>query len=241
MTHGARALSSSMLRCVLALLVLGGTAHAAPWTAAGEGGVVIDWSAGALRAKGVGPADRHAPSPTVARVGARRAAEQQARAKLLAAARALPFAAGGTIGDAIDRDEAAAARLAREVELAPVVVAELGTDGSARVTIALGVEAVRQAIAGPRGVAGGGGAATVYVIDASRVKPPPAPAVGIALDVGGARWDGPIVWVRERGDNADAVAGTASAATGGVLTVSGMSSAPPAGALVVVVVPEKKR
>lgn len=246
MTARAAALSVGMRRVCLvsAIAASAGGAAAAPWTAAGEGGVVIDWSAGAVRGKGIGPAARHAPSPTVARVGARRAAEQQARARIGAAVRALKLAAGGTVGEAADKDQEVAARLARELERAPVVAAELGTDGSAKVTIALGIEAIRQAVRGPRVVGKGDGAEEpkIWLIDAAKAKA--APAIGLALDVGGTRWDGPVIWVRDRADApaGEVVAGVANAAaTGGVLTVSGMSAPPPAGALVVVVVPEKKR
>jgi hypothetical protein len=228
---------------VVALIAMTGVSDAAPWTAAGEGGVTIDWSAGALRARGVGPADRHAPSPAVARVAARRAAETQARARLLAAARKLPVAGGGTVGAAVDADAAAAARLTREIERAPAVAVDLGTDGSAKVTLALGTEAIRQALAGPRKAAADDGPAVMWIIDAARAKP--NPAIGLALDVGGARWDGPVVWMRDDSDAVkldagDVVRGTAASATKGVLAVSGPTGAPPAGALVVVVVPEKK-
>lgn len=76
----------------------------------------------------------------------------------------------------------------------------------------------------------------MWLIDAKSVKP----AVGWAVEVGGARWEGPILWVRERGSPpADAVAAKATSATDGVLSVSGPTAPPPAGAVVVVVVPEK--
>jgi hypothetical protein len=147
------------------------------------------------------------------------------------------------VGAAADGDAAIAARLAAEVERAAVASAELGTDGSAKVTVALGVEAIRQAVTGPRVVTGADGddAAKVFVIDGSKTRP--SPAVGLALEIGGTRWDGPLVWVRDRADApaGTVVAATAGTATKGVLAVSGISTAPPAGALVVVVVPEKKR
>ena len=237
----------------LALAALAGGAAAAPWTTPGPDGVVVDWSAGVVRAPGLGPADRHAPSPAVARVAARRAAIAQARARLDAAVRALPLAAGGTVGAALEASPEAAARFAAELERAPVVAAELHTDGSTQVTLALGVEAVRQALVGPRVIGGGGGGgggagpgddgpAVTWIIDATAARP--APAVGLALSVGGARWDGPVVWVRRRADApaaaAPIAARAAGPATGGVLAVSGRAAPPPPGALVVVVVPEKK-
>lgn len=221
-------------RALVVTCALVGAADAAPWMAAGEGGVAIDWSGGTLRAKGVGPADRHAPSPAVARVAAKRAAEIQAREKLVKAARALPLAGGGTVGAAIDKDDDAKARLAAEIERAPVVETDLLTDGSARVTLALGIEAVRQALSGVRPGSSDEKPVTWFV-DAKSVKP----AVGWAVEVGGARWEGPVVFARDHGAApADAVGAKATAATGGVVSVSGPTAPPPAGALVVVVVPE---
>jgi hypothetical protein len=222
-------------RALVVTCALAASANAAPWTAVGEGGVAIDWSAGTLRAKGIGPADRHAPSPAVARVGAKRAAEIQARAKLLKAARALKVADGGSVGAAIDKDAKAKARLEGEIERAPVVETDLLTDGSARVTLTLGIEAVRQALSGSR-TATTDESAVVWIVDAKSATP----AVGWALKVGGTRWDGPVLFARDRsGAPADAVAAKATSATDGVLSVSGPTAPPPAGALVVVVVPEK--
>jgi hypothetical protein len=139
------------------------------------------------------------------------------------------------VGAAIDKDEAAKARLADEIERAPVVEADLLTDGSARVTIALGIEAVRQALSGSR-TATTGENAVVWIVEAKRATP----AVGWAVKVDGTRWDGPVLWARDRSAApAGAVTAKATAATDGVLSVSGPTAPPPAGALVVVVVPEK--
>ena len=210
-------------------------ADAAPWTAAGEGGAGIDWSAGVVLAKGVGPADRHAPSPAVARVASRRAAEEQARARLGKAVRALKVAGGGTVGDAMEKDPAVAARVAAELERAVVTERDLITDGSSRVTMVVGIEAVRQALSGVRTVSGDDRSA-LWVVESKGAKP----AVGWKVEVGGKRWEGPMIWTRTRADlvGTPAVTVKASSATGGVLTLSGPTS-PPAGALVVVVVPEK--
>ena len=220
---------------VLASVGAGSVVEAAPGTATGGGGGQIDWSAGVLKAKGIGPADRHAPAPAVARTASRRAAELQARARLAKAVRALPLAGGGTVGAAIDKDEAAKGRLADEIERAPVVESDLLTDGSSRVTIALGIEAARQALSGARAVASDEQPVT-WIVEARRATP----AVGWAVEVGGARWVGPTLWVRERGAvPPGGVEARATSATGGVLAVSGPTAPPPAGALVVVVVPEK--
>ncbi|HUQ05433.1 MAG TPA: hypothetical protein VM261_23185 [Kofleriaceae bacterium] len=189
-----------------------------------------------MRAKGVGPADRHAPSPAVARVASRRAAEVQARGKLTRAVRAMKLAGGGTVGDAVEKDKDAAARLAAEIERAVVIESDLITDGSSRVTMSVGIEAVRQALSGVRTVSGEDTSA-VWIVEAKRA----APAVGWKVQVGGTSWEGPILWTRERADivGTGAVNAKATSATGGVLTVSGPTAPPPAGALVVVVVPEK--
>ncbi len=120
-----------------------------------------------------------------------------------------------------------------------MVASELVTDGSARVTLALGVEAVRQAIAGPRPVSTDDGEMVTWVVDAASLRAKASPAVGWSLSIGGAAWSGPIVWRRAADAGGDAVTARATAATGGVLSVSGPTAAPPAGALVVVVVPEK--
>jgi hypothetical protein len=53
-------------------------------------GPTIDWAAGQLVALGLGLADRHAPSPAVARGTARRGAEDAARAQLAALALTVP-------------------------------------------------------------------------------------------------------------------------------------------------------
>jgi hypothetical protein len=222
-------------------IVLGpaGAAEAAPWTAAGEGGAGINWSQGIVMAKGVGPADRHTPSPAVARVASRRAAEVQARGKLLKAVKAMKLAGGGTVGDAIDKDKDAKARLEAEIERAVVTESDLITDGSSRVTMVVGIEAVRQALSGVRTVSGEDQSA-VWIVEARSAKP----AIGWKVKVGGATWEGPMIWTHERADvvGTAAVTAKASSATGGVLTVSGPSAPsgpPPAGALVIVVVPEK--
>ena len=222
-----------------ALVARAPVAAAAPVTTASKiDGVTVDWTRGAVVARGVGPADRHAPSPAVARVGARRAAEDQARARLADAVKALPVAGGGTVGSKATGE--AAARLERELALAPVVAVELGTDGSARVELALGLEAVRQALDGPRAVTGAvePEPATV-VVDARATKL--APAIGVDVTAGGQTWRGPIVFARSaadvpRGPGARTIA-KAKAARGGSLTIDG--SAPSAGALVVVLLPEK--
>lgn len=151
-------------------------------------GARVDWAAGRVTASGIGIADRHAPSPAVALGTSRRAAEQAARAKLAAKLPELPLAAGGTLADRL-ADTAIKARVAAAVEAALTVEAEPETDGSWRVQLAVPVEAVRQALAGPRTLAGADDAPPVIVIDRVTAKP----AVGWRIgDV-----DAATLWVKD--------------------------------------------
>ncbi len=230
-------------RAALALAVVAATlapAAGAPVTTATKvAGASIDWTRGVVVARGIGPADRHAPSPAVARVGARRAAEDQARARLAQVVRTLPVAGGGTVAEAAVG--AALARLERELARAPVAAVVLGTDGSARVEIALGLEAVRQALAGPRPLAPGRDQpdASTLVVDARATRL--APAIGLSLRAGGAGWDGAVIFVRGDGDvpirPGPRVRAKATAARAGTVSIDG--SVPAAGALLVVLLPEK--
>ena len=106
-----------------------------------------------------------------------------------------------------------------------------GTDGSARVTVAIGVEALRQVSAGPRPVAGDDGPATTVVIDARALAV--IPTVGLAVAGDGARWVGPVRYAHAVPDGATAVVATAASAD--AVTIAGPP--PAAGAAVVVVVP----
>jgi len=127
---------------VVAILAVAGDAAA---------DTTIDWAAGVIEVATVGTADRRAPSPTVARVGALREAEERASAQLLEAARALPLRSG-TVGAAAVADPAIEAALVAAAR--PEVLVDEKTeylpDGSVRIRRALPIEAVRQAIDGPR-------------------------------------------------------------------------------------------
>ena len=125
---------------VAAILLLASQAHAAP---------SVDWARGLVIADGIGLADRHAPTPAVARGTSRRAAEDAARKTLAAACAELPLAGGGTVGDKA-KDAVVKDRLARAVANAVTLSADPETDGSWRVTMGVAVEGVRQAIDGPR-------------------------------------------------------------------------------------------
>jgi hypothetical protein len=147
-----------------------------------------DWARGLVLATGVGVADRHAPSPVIARGPARHAAEAAARKQLAAALPALPLAEGGTLAGRLG-DPAVRARVDRAVAAAITVDAEPGTDGSWKVTLGVPIEAVRQALTGPRPApASDADGPAVVVVEGARV----APAVGYRLGKVAA----PALWVK---------------------------------------------
>jgi len=148
-------------RVLGALLVMASTAHA---------DAKIDWARGLVIADGVGVADRHAPSPAIARSTARRGADDAAKRAIAIALRAIPLAAGGTLGERA-KDAAIAARIDAAVAHAMTLAADPDTDGAWRVTLGVPLEALRQAIDGPRAFTGGDVAPAVVVVEASA---PPA-------------------------------------------------------------------
>jgi hypothetical protein len=155
-----------VLRIALLLLALTAPAHAD-----------VDWAKGLVTAPGIGLADRQAPNPAVARGPARRRAEDAARTALAKAVPALPLAGGGTVADKLG-DATVKARVDAAVAGAIGVTADPETDGSWRVTMAVPIEAVRQAIAGPRalGAAGDAGPAVVIVEGVTAT-----PAIGMTI------------------------------------------------------------
>ena len=143
-----------------------------------------------MLASAVGIADRHAPSPVAARGPARRAAEEAARKQLAASLPALPLAEGGTLAGKL-ADAAVKARVDRAVAAALVVDAEPSTDGSWKVTLGVPIEAIRQAVTGPRPVpASDAEGPEIVVVTADRAV---APAVGYRLGTLAA----PAVWVTD--------------------------------------------
>ncbi|HEV7559252.1 MAG TPA: hypothetical protein VGO00_27445, partial [Kofleriaceae bacterium] len=142
---------------IVGIAVVGNTAHAD-----------VDWAKGLVTATAAGVADRHAPSPSVARGTSRRGAEDAAKKLLAAEVAKLPLAAGGTVaGQAAAKD-----RIARAVDAALTIDAEPETDGSWRVTLAVPIEAVRQAIAGPRTLdPKGDSGPPIVIVDGVKVKP----------------------------------------------------------------------
>ncbi|MBK7534176.1 MAG: hypothetical protein IPI49_02170 [Myxococcales bacterium] len=180
-------------------------ASASPLRVVDPSGVTVDWTAGELRARGLGVADRRAPGPATARAAARRRAVADAQRQLVAAARALPWADGGALGDHLDARALAAAALGAKIADAEPLV-----DGSWRVELALPLEALRQAVTGPRPVVLDGpgvGAAASAVASAADdadalplliVRAPAAakPALGIAVQDRGTSRRGATLWVR---------------------------------------------
>lgn len=181
----------------------------------------VDWTRGVVLAVGAAGADLRAPSPDVARIGAERAARQRARDGLLEHARGLAMAGGGSVGEHVDGDASARDRLARAVDRAADEAVDYGSDGSVVVTLALPIEAVRSALAGPMAPPSGEGPSAV-VVDARRVMTQPALGVRVA------DYAGPVVFhLDAKTAGRDARAGDrvarvkATAYADGALTVDG--------------------
>jgi hypothetical protein len=131
----------------------------------------VDWAKGLVTAPGVGLADRQAPNPAVARGPARRRAEDAARAALAAQLPALALAGGGTLKDKLV-DAAVKARVDAAVAGAFVITADPETDGSWKVTMAVGLDAIRQAVAGgTRQLAGSDEAPPAAIVEGAAVTP----------------------------------------------------------------------
>jgi hypothetical protein len=192
------------------VLVLAARADAAP---------VIDWARGLVVAEGVGVADRHAPNPAVARGTSLRRAQDAARAAIAGALGALPIAGGGHLGERA-KDEAVKQRLARAVEHAIELDATPQTDGAWQVTMAVPLEAVRQAIAGTRVLPEDGDRGpAVVVVEGVRGKP----AVG--WTVGGVA--GATLWVTSVPAWAkDAPRVTGKATQTGTIELAGIDATP---------------
>jgi len=109
----------------------------------------VDWAAGRITAGGTGIADRHSPSPAVALGTSRRGAEAAARRRIAGKLGSLPLAPGGTLASKL-ADRAVQARVDAAVEAAITLAADPETDGSWRVTLAVPLEAIRQALTDPR-------------------------------------------------------------------------------------------
>jgi len=182
-------------------------------TARASADAKVDWARALVIADGIGVADRHAPSPAVARGTSRRAAEDAAKKQIAAKLAELPVAAGGRVGEAKDGDRKA--RLARAIDDAITLAAEPETDGAWRVTMAVPIEGIRQAMAGPREVgADGDHGPQVVVVEGVNAKP----AVGWKIGA----LEAPTLWVSAIPDWArSAPHAKAKSAKAGVIDVPG--------------------
>ena len=168
---------SSVLAAIVLLAVPGAAAADAP---------KVDWARGLVIADAVGVANRHAPNPAVARGTSRRGAEEAARKVLAAKVAELPVAGGGTVAAKTKKDEAAKSRVDAVVAAAITLDASPETDGAWRVTMAVPIEAVRQALdGGPRQLADADKGAIVTIVEGMKSKP----AVGALA--------APTIWVTE--------------------------------------------
>ncbi|HTJ43098.1 MAG TPA: hypothetical protein VL463_13430 [Kofleriaceae bacterium] len=182
-------------------------------------GATVDWSEGTITARGVGPADRHAPAPAVARDAAKVRAIDAAKAVLTASAKALP-------GVHDLKDDA----IARVIDRAVIATMDLGTDGSVTLELRIPIEAVRVAMSGARDAAPSHDPpAQTVIVDATHLKL--KPQVGLAI--GG--WTGPTLFVDKA--PADGLHVKATKLAGKSVEIDG--TAPASGARVVVVIGAK--
>jgi len=166
-------------------MLLAGAIVAVPAVARAEA-PKVDWARGLVIADGVGVANRHAPNPAVARGTSRRGAEEAARRVLATRVAELPVAGGGKVADKAKKDAQVKARVDAAVAEAITLDAAPETDGAWHVTMAVPVEAVRQAIAGPRTFAAAGDSGPIVaIVDGMKSKP----AVGVL--------DAPTIFVTE--------------------------------------------
>jgi hypothetical protein len=178
---------------VAAILACAGPAPATPIRSGDDQGRVTDWTTGQLLARGIGVADRHAPSPAVARDAARRRAIADATRALIAAAAQLPMANGQRLAKALDP-----AALAAVAATAQVSAAEPLVDGSWRVELALPLEALRLAVAGPRPApAADDTGPSVLIVQLSGKM---APALGVGFGDGKVVRRGATLWVEDQTD-----------------------------------------
>jgi len=174
----------------------------------------VDWATGMVTATAAGVADRQAPSPSVARGTSRRGAEDAARKLLAADIAKLPVAAGGTVASATSSNAAAKAAIAKAIDTATAISAEPETDGSWKVTLGVPIEAIRQAIAGPRALdATGDRGPAVVIVDGVTAKP------AIGWTIGGVA--AATVWTDKLPSGAPHLKAT-SAAKGAIGVAAGM-------------------
>ena len=201
------------MRLALALLV----PALAPALARAD--VKVDWARGLVIAEAVGIADRHAPSPAVARGTSRRGADTAAKKLLAGKLGELPLAAGGKVSERA-KEADVQARLAAAVEHAITLAADPETDGAWRVTLAVPIEAVRQALSGPRALGDGDRGPPIVVIEGATAAKP-----AIGWKVGGQ--EVATVWVTQPPAWAkDAPHAQAKSAKAGAIEVTGIDVTP---------------
>jgi hypothetical protein len=176
------------LAAAVASIALGaGVAHADT--------VDVDWARGLVVATATGVADRHAPSPAVARGTAKRVAEDLAKKQIAAKLPGIPLASG-TLGEKL-KDAQVKARVDRALDAAISLSAEPETDGAWKVTLAVPIEALRMAVAGSRLVdATGDGDPAVVIVDGVGAKP----AIGwkVGTLAAATLWvDKPPAWAKD--------------------------------------------
>jgi hypothetical protein len=156
-------------------------------------GRVVDWTAGQLIARGLGVADRHAPSPATARPAARRRAIADAARQLASAAALVPSDARAS---APTMDRKALEALAAD---AIVLSADPLVDGSWRVELALPLEALRQATSGARELPARGDAPASPAVVIVRA-PAGTPLLGVAISDGKTTVRGATLWATKSTD-----------------------------------------
>jgi hypothetical protein len=179
----------------------------------------VDWAAGRITAGGTGLADRHAPSPAVALGTSRRGAVEAAKQRIAAKLGALPLASGGTLAPRL-ADAAVKARVDAALDAAIAIAAEPETDGSWHVTLALPIEAIRQALDEPRALpAAGDDGPPVVIVEGVTAKP------AIGWTIGGT--GGATLWVKDIPEWAKGAPRIkARSAKGGAITVDGSPGTP---------------
>jgi hypothetical protein len=157
--------------------------------------VDIDWARGLVVATATGVADRHAPSPAVARGTAKRVAEDLAKKQIAAKLPTIPLASG-TLGEKL-KDAQVKARVDRALDAAISLAAEPETDGAWKVTLAVPIEALRMAATGSRLVdAKGDSDPAVVIVDGVGAKP----AIGwkVGTLAAATLWvDKPPAWAKD--------------------------------------------
>jgi hypothetical protein len=198
-----------VLRSVCMLIALVATAEAD-----------VDWGKGLVTAPGIGLADRQAPNPAVARGPSRRRAEEAARVALANQLPALALAGGGTLAARLS-DPAIKARVDAAVAGAFSVSAEPETDGSWTVTMAVPIEALRQALTAPRAITASDAGPAVAIVEGVSATPAIGYTIG-GLAAATVFLKEPPAWAKGapkikaksvKGDAIDADVGKATAAT----------------------------